>query len=139
MKFLDKIKDLFQAQPQQAKEAGQKQEDVSTFRHMCQWVYKLRSVFLAIPVAFGAVVLAIYNTANLPEKLTVYFPSMADGEAMVKLVEMSKGTAIFVPLLITAFCLLLMFCSRRVVYPWLISVFSLILPLFMYFISVFPG
>ena len=142
MKFLDKVKDVLQENKQEenaASEQAEKQKKGGTFRSICQWIYKLRSVILAIPVAVGAVILAVYSAANLPDKLQIYFPSTAEKEIMVKALEMGKGTAIFVPLLITAFCLLMMFCSRRVLYPWLISVFSLILPLFFIFISVFPG
>ena len=138
MNFLDKLKDLFQ-KPAQSADAQNSEKEGSTFYHICQWIYKLRSVFLAIPVVFGAVVLAIYSAANLPDKVSIYFPSSAEKELLIKLVEMDKGTAIFVPLLITTFCLLMMFCSRRVIYPWLISIFSLVLPLFMLFISAFPG
>ena len=40
---------------------------------------------------------------------------------------------------IFAACLLLMFLSRRVVYPWLVSIFSLALPLLIYITNVFPA
>ena len=110
----------------------------STFRHVCQWVYKLRSIFMAIPVAFTAIILAIYNAGHLPEKVSVYFPSFSGDEVLIKLTELSRGSAIWIPLLITAGCLLLMFCSRRHTYPWLISIFSLALPLFFLFVGLFP-
>ena len=145
MKFIDTMKARFGAIRQELKNGPKKaegqaaKEEGSTFRYVCQWVYKLRSIFLAIPVAFAAVVMAIYNLANLPEKVQVYFPALTDGEWIVKLMELDRGSAVFVPLLITVACLVMMFCSRRVSYPWLISLFSLVLPLFMLFTSVFPG
>lgn len=141
MKFFDNIKNkLAERQDEQAPSVQNgKKKERGTFGYVCEWIYKLRSVILAIPVVFGAVVLAIYNAANLPEKLQLYFPSSADKEVIIKVIEMGKGTAIFVPLLVTAFCLLMMFCSRRVIYPWIISLFSLLLPLFFIFISRFPG
>ena len=142
MKFLDKVKKTLQ-ETQQSNEAPSvqsgKKKETGTFGYICQWLYKLRSVILAIPVVIGAIILAIYNAANLPEKLQIYFPTRANEEVMTKVVEMGKGTAILVPLLLTAFCLLMMFCSKKVLYPWLISVFTLVLPLFFVFISVFPG
>lgn len=142
MKFSDKIKSVLQDNQQENKapsvQIGEKKEK-GTFGYICQWIYKLRTVILAIPVVLGAIILALYNAANLPEKLQLYFPASANKEVVVKMVEMGKGTAIFVPLLVTAFCLLMMFCSKKVLYPWLISVFSLVLPLFFIFISVFPG
>lgn len=142
MKFSDKIKRMLQDNQQENKAASVhngKKKEMGTFGYICQWIYKLRTVILAIPVVLGAVILALYNAANLPEKLQIYFPASANKEVMVKMVEMGKGAAIFVPLLVTAFCLLMMFCSKKVLYPWLISVFSLVLPLFFIFISVFPG
>ena len=121
-------------QPKAAKPEGEK----GTVRYICQWVYKLRTVFMAIPVAFAAIIMAIYNGANLPEKIQIYFPASSESELIVKMSELSRGTAVFLPLLITAGCLLLMFCSKRTVYPWLISIFSLVLPLFFLFVGLFP-
>ena len=88
-----------------------------------RWIYKLRSVFLAIPVAVAAIVLAVRNTAQLPEQVGIHLLSSGEFEMMV-----SRNVAVLVPLVITVFCLLLMFCSRKVLYPWLISVFSLARP-----------
>lgn len=137
MKFFENIKNNFQAFRQDMKEnKANGNSDGSLFRITCMWVYKLRSVFLAIPVAFTAILLAIDNLVKLPEVVEICIP--AEGFA-IQIVELSKMVAVFGPLLITALCLVMMFCSRRVTYPWLISVFSLILPLFLYFASVFPG
>lgn len=99
-----------------------------------RWVYKLRSVVLAVPVAVGAVLLAIFNNANLPE--TVGINIQASGEYADTI---SKSVAVFGPLALTAVCLLMVFCSRKVLYPWLISLFSLVLPLLIYVTNFFPG
>lgn len=144
MKFLESIKAKFAAMGQKLKmtDADAQKDDTAkggTFRYICHWVYKLRTVFMAIPVAFAAIILAIYNGTHLPEKIGVYFPAGSDGELIVSLTDLSRGTAVFLPLLITAACLLLMFCSKRTVYPWLISIFSLVLPLFFLFVGMFPG
>lgn len=140
MKFLDTVKERFAALRQKFQERKKPKEEGkgSTFRYICQWVYKLRSVFMAIPVAFAAIILAIYNSGHLPEKVSVYFPSFAADEVIIKLTELNRGPAVLIPLLITAGCLLLMFCSRRHTYPWLISIFSLALPLFFLFVGLFP-
>lgn len=138
MKFFEDIKARFAAFRQKLKEKNEQEGKGSTFRYVCQWVYKLRSVFMAIPVAFAAIVMAIYNASHLPERVSVYFPSFAEEEMIVKLTELSRGSAVMIPLLITAGCLLLMFCSRRHTYPWLISIFSLALPLFFLFVGLFP-
>lgn len=131
---------LFKKDTQQEAVAEPKTEkEENVMKSVLSWMYKLRSVFLAIPVVFGAIVLAIINGNNLPDQVTLCMPSFADDTMAVELMEISKGTAIFVPILITALCLAMVFCSKRLVYPWLISVFSLVLPLFIYFSSVFPG
>lgn len=138
MKFLDNVKARFAAFRQKIQEKNKNEGKGSTFRYICHWVYKLRSVFMAIPVGFAAIILAIYNASHLPEKVAVYFPSFAEAELMIKLTELSRGAAVLIPLLITAGCLILMFCSRRHTYPWLISIFSLVLPLFFLFVGLFP-
>ena len=99
-----------------------------------KWAYRLRSVILAIPVALATVIIAIHNQALLPA--TVGFQLQANGEFAF---EVSKIVAVLGPVAVTAVCLLMTFCSRKVLYPWLISVFSLVLPLFIYFMSTFPG
>ncbi len=99
-----------------------------------KWAYRLRSVILAIPVAAAAVIIAIHNQALLPA--TVGFHMQASGEYAY---EVTKIVAVLGPVAVTAVCLLMTFCSRKVLYPWLISVFSLVLPLFIYFSSTFPG
>ena len=41
------------------------QEKNAGMKSLFKWVYRLRSVLLAIPVAIGAIVLALHNHANL--------------------------------------------------------------------------
>ena len=94
-------------------------------------LFKLRSVILAIPVAVAAAFLAIYNQANLPD--VVGFSLQASGEFAY---TVSRSIAVLGPLAITAVCLLMTFCSRKVLYPWLISLFSLVLPVVIYITNV---
>lgn len=96
---------------------------VYVMKEIGRWIYKLRSVLLAIPVAVAAIVLAVRNAAQLPEQVGIHLLSTGEFEMMV-----SRNVAVLVPLVVTVFCLLLMFCSRKVLYPWLISIFSLVLP-----------
>ena len=98
------------------------------------WIYKLRSVLLAIPVIVCAISLAMRNMKILPE--TVGLNLQANGEYAM-MVE--RNVAVMGPLAVTALCLLMMFCSRRVLYPWLISIFSLVLPLLIWITNVFPA
>lgn len=104
------------------------------FQTICRWLYKFRSLFLAIPVAVAAVILAVRNMIQLPAKVGLEL--QASGE-FTQLVD--KSIAVFGPLAVTAVCLVLMFCSKRVVYPWLISVFSLLLPVLILLLNTFAG
>ena len=45
---------------------------------------------------------------------------------------------IIVCLAVTALCLLMMFISRRTIYPWLISIFSLVLPILLIVTNMLP-
>lgn len=110
----------------------------ATVKTICYWVFKLRSVFMAIPVLVTAIIFAFRNNIRLPEKIAVYFPSFEADKVIVKLTELDRGAAVAIPFLITLACLALMFCSRRTVYPWIISIFSLVLPWFFYFIGMYP-
>lgn len=99
-----------------------------------KWIYNLRSIFLAVPVVIGAIRLAVWNLSRLPDTVGILILSSGEYQWLVE-----KGIAVMGPLAVTAACLLLMFISRRVVYPWLISLFSLVLPLLIYITNVFPA
>lgn len=118
------------------KEDREKEENL--FKAICKWVYKLRSVFLSIPVAFASVILALTNLARLPNVITVYMPAVKDGVLALSTMELARGGAVLLPLLLTAACIVMVLLSRRVLYPWLISLLTLAVPIFFYYISIFP-
>ena len=99
-----------------------------------KWIYNLRSIILAVPVVIAAIRLALLNMSRLPDRVGILILSSGDYQWMVE-----KGIAVMGPLAVTAACLFLMFISRRVVYPWLVSIFSLALPLLIYITNVFPA
>lgn len=99
-----------------------------------KWIYRLRGIWMAVPVALAALRLAVWNMANLPEEVGINL--LANGEYQYLI---SRGLAVMAPLVLTAACLLMVFFSRRTVYPWIISIFSLVLPLLLWFTNVFPG
>ena len=109
-------------------------ETKAQLNSLWKWMYKLRSVLLAVPVAAGAVVLAIFNQINLPDVVGINIQASGEYAETV-----SKAVAVFGPLAITAVCLLMVFLSKKVLYPWLISLFSLALPLLIYISNFFPG
>ena len=51
----------------------------------------------------------------------------------------TRDVAVMGPLGLTAACLMLMFCSRKALYPWAISVFTLIVPLLILFTNLYPA
>ena len=99
-----------------------------------KWAYRLRSLVLSIPVFVCACALAIRNVSLLPELVGINI--LASGEYQWFI---SRGAAVMLPLALTAVCLLLMFCSKKILYPWLISVFSLAVPLVLWITNVFPA
>ena len=117
---------------QQTQPAPRKNFD--SWKTFWKWVYKLRSVILAIPVSVAAAFLAIYNMATLPRQVGINLLASGEYAYMV-----GREVAVFGPLILTGICMLLMFCSKRVLYPWLISLFSLVLPLLILITNIFPG
>lgn len=132
--MMDDMEYTDNAQNAQNAEKPTKQDKTINWKSLYKWAYKLRSVVLAIPVAIGAVVLAIFNHSNLPDVVGINI--QASGEYAETI---SRSVAVFGPLAVTAVCLLMVFISRRVLYPWLIALFSLALPLLIYVTNTFPG
>ena len=97
-------------------------------------IYRLRSVFLAIPVIFMALRLAAYNSEHLP--LLVGLDLQTTGEFAKTI---SRQTAVTFPLFLTGGCLVLTFLSKKTLYPWLISVFSLVIPILLLVTNMYPA
>lgn len=109
------------------------------------YMYRLRSLLLAAPVAAVALILAMDNMERLAETIEVtkitYNPEAADalfGFLELGTTTITRDAAVYGPAMITAACLVMMICSKRTLYPFLISVFSLCLPLVIWFFSVYP-
>lgn len=98
------------------------------------WIYQLRKVLLAIPVIGAAIYLARVNWNALPDE--VGFSLMANGQYAQMV---SREVAVYGPMAVTAVCLVLMVCSRRALYPWLISLFTLALPVLILITNIFPS
>lgn len=99
-----------------------------------QWIYRLRRVFLAIPVVWASVKLAAQNMEQLPEQVGL---NIQTSGAFAQIA--SRDYAVYGPLGVTLFCLLLMFFTRKPLYPWLVGVFSLVLPLLIYITNIYPA
>lgn len=103
---------------------------------MSVWAYivKFRKIFLAVPVVFAAVKLAQQNMERLPE--TVGLDLQIDGTFAV---QMTRFQASWSPVLLTLICLVLMFCSKRVLTPWVVSLLTLLIPVVIWVLNVFPA
>lgn len=103
-------------------------------KDVCIYIYKVRKVFLAVPVVVLAIVLAIYNQSHLPA--VVGFDLQNNGAFAIQVI---RELAVLAPLIVTGLCLLLMFCSKRILTPWMVSLVSLILPVLILILNTFPN
>lgn len=103
---------------------------VLVVRTVCQWIFRLRKVFMALPVLYAAMELAKKNLEELPEMVGFDIQSTGEFAQMI-----SRDTAVYGPLALTCVCLILMLMSRKTIYPWLISIFSLVLPLLIWVLN----
>ena len=107
-----------------------KVEEVISIIYRC--IFKLRKLFMALPVVYLAIRIAAANLQRLPEAVGINMQSNGEFALMV-----TRNYAVYGPLGITGFCLLLMFFSRKTVYPWVISIFSLVLPYLLYITNLY--
>ena len=106
----------------------------NVFRIIWSYVYRMRKIIMAVPVMIAAARLAQYNSEALPELVGINLQASGEYSQMI-----TRDLAVLGPVAVTAACLLLMFCSRRTLYPWLISIFSLVLPVLLLVTNVFPA
>ncbi len=95
--------------------------------------FRFRTLFLAIPVVVAAILLAVHNSKNLPKWVGLQL--LSDGSFVQRI---PRTAAVFAPLGVTAVCLLLMLGARRKLYPWLISLFSLVIPVLILVLNTYP-
>lgn len=113
---------------------------------LCRYLFKLRAIFMAIPVAVVAVIQAMINTERLPDTLeyamigidfqatqTIFGPFVMNVE------QISRETAVMGPLVLTAACLLFTIFSKRTLFPWVISIFTLLIPTLLYLMTQYPA
>lgn len=97
-------------------------------------LYHMRKLFLTVPVVWFAVRLYGYAMEKLPPAVGLLIQETGDYAYM-----MERETAAMGCMAVTAACLLMMFFSRRTLYPWLISLFSLVLPVLLIVTNIFPA
>lgn len=97
-------------------------------------LFRLRKLVLAAPVVYYALKLASRNMEQLPEQVGLNLQSTGEFATTI-----SRSLAVMGPLGLTAGCLLMMFCSRKALYPWAISVFTLALPVLLLLSNLYPS
>lgn len=97
-------------------------------------LYHTRKLFLAAPVVWVAVRLYGDLMEKLPDTVGLLLQETGNYAHYVP-----KDTAALGCMAVTAACLLMMFLSRRTLYPWLISVFSLVLPFLLVITNMYPA
>lgn len=96
--------------------------------------YRLRKVFMAAPVIYYALKLARYNAANLPEEVGFFLQNSGEFTTMV-----DRYLAVMGPFVLTCACLFLMLFSRKAMYAWAISIFTLALPILILVSNMYPA
>lgn len=97
------------------------------------YIFKCRALLISLPVLLVSIFQAAQNSARLPEQVGINL--LATGEYAK---TVSRPTAVLLPLLITIGCIVLTCCSKRTLFPWLISIFSLVLPLLIWLTNIYP-
>ena len=110
------------------------------------YLFKLRAVFMAIPVAVIAVIQAMINMERLPDTLEytmlgIDFNATQTlfGPVVMNVEQIGRELAVMGPLVLTAACLLFTIFSKRTLFPWIISIFTLLIPTLLYLTTQYPA
>ena len=98
------------------------------------WIWQSRKILLAIPVVYLMLYFARLNWNVLPESVGLHLLNTGEYAQYI-----TKQMAVYVPLGVTGGCLAMMFLSRKTLYPWMICLFSMLLPLLLLLTNVFPA
>lgn len=96
--------------------------------------FELRKVALAAPVIMLMLWLENECAQRLPDMVGINLMANGDFQQLI-----ARQTAIGYTSAITIACLVFMFLSRKTIYPWLISLFSLVLPVLLIITNTFPA
>lgn len=105
-----------------------------SFKNNWRLGFELRKVIMAIPVVIALMSLVNECRQRLPEMVGINLLENGDFQQMI-----SRETAITGSIVITSACLIFMFLSRKTIYPWLISIMSLLLPILLIVTNIFPA
>lgn len=114
------------------KSAGEK--TAAFFKGVGTWIVRLRKLILSVPIVWLSWYFARLSENTLPE--VVGLDLQTTGEYAYYI---TREAAVNGPLAITAVCLLMMFLSRKTLYPWLVALFSMAVPVLIMLINIFPA
>lgn len=98
------------------------------------WAWRLRKFIFAIPIVWLMIYFARLNYNLLPEMVGIDLQTTGEYARYI-----TKEAAVYGPMGVTAGCLLMMMLSRRTLYPWLICLFSMALPILILITNIFPA
>lgn len=97
-------------------------------------LYHSRKIVLTVPVVYYALKLASYNMEHLPDTVGLF---LQDNGAFA--MQITRSMAVMGPLGLTAGCLVMMFLARKAMYPWAVSLFTLVLPVLLLVSNLYPA
>lgn len=137
--MIDRIRPYYDAVARVFRKIG------STLSKLWHYIYMLRTIILAAPLAAAAVIIASISMRRLPENVSVmgFTVDRGDPDALFGFLSMYAETiprdmAVFGPLILTGISLAMMLLTKRALYPFLITLFTLVLPLFIWFYNTYP-
>lgn len=132
MKELEQFAAKISALWQKVRARYQKIENV--WNKVWPWVWPMRKVLLAIPVVYLALYFARLNWNVLPDEVGLNLLTTGEYAQYI-----TREMAVYGPLGVTGGCLAMMFLSRKTVYPWMICMFSMLLPALILITNIFPA
>ena len=94
----------------------------------------ISKLLLALPVVYLMLYFARLNWSVLPEQVGLNLQTSGDYARYI-----SKELAVYGPMGVTGGCLTMMFLSRKTIYPWMICMISMLLPLLILITNIFPS
>ena len=97
-------------------------------------LFHMRKIFLTLPVLWAAFKVYSYAKEMLPEDVGVWLLESGDYQFML-----DRDAALVSCFAVTGVCLGLMFLSRRTILPWVVSLFTLVLPFALILTNMYPA
>lgn len=98
------------------------------------WIWQARKILLAVPIVYLMLYFARLNWNVLPEMVGLHLQTTGEYARYI-----TRELAVYGPMGVTGGCLAMMFLSRKTVYPWMICMFSMLLPLLILITNIFPS